>query len=47
MNWKAKPLINIQFVIDLISSTTTSKGLELKPKLDETLYEKGIKISDE
>lgn len=47
MNWKAKPLINIQFVIDLISSTTTSKGLKVKAKLDETLYEKGIKISDE
>lgn len=43
MNWKAKPLINIQFVTDLISFTTTSKGLKVKAKLDETLYE----ISDE
>jgi hypothetical protein len=47
MNWKAKPLVNVQFVIDLISSTTTSKGLKVKAKLDETLYEKGIKITDE
>ena len=47
MNWKAKPLINIQFVIDLISSTTTNKGLRVKAKLDNRKYEKGIKISDE
>ena len=47
MNWKAKPLVNVQFVIDLISSTTTAKGLKVKAKLDETLYEKGIKITDE
>ena len=34
MNWKSKPLINIQFVIDLISSTTP-KGLKVKAKLDD------------
>lgn len=47
MNWKSKPLINVQFVIDLISSTTTIKGLKVKAKLDDTIYEKGIKIKDE
>ena len=47
MNCKAAQLINIQFVIDLISSVTISKGLKVKAKLDETLHEKGIKISDE
>ena len=46
MNWKAKPLINVQFVIDLIASTTTKKGLKVKAKLDARKYEKGIKISD-
>ena len=46
MNWKAKPLLNVQFVIDLISSTTTTKGLKVKAKLDGNMYEKGIKISD-
>ena len=46
MNWKAKPLINVQFVIDLIASTTTKKGLKVKAKLDDRKYEKGIKISD-
>ena len=46
MNWKSKPLLTVQLVIDLISSTTTKKGLKVKAKLDSTVYEKGIKISD-
>ena len=47
MNWRARPLTNIQLVVDLISSTKTSKGLKVKSKLDSTEYKKGIKISDE
>jgi transposase len=47
MNWKAKPLVNVQFVVDLIGATTTKKGLVVKSKLDNNLYEKGIVISDE
>ena len=46
MNWKAKPLLNVQLVIDLIAATTTTKGLKVKSKLDSNLYEKGQKISD-
>ena len=47
MNWKAKPLINVQFVVDLIAATTTTKGLVVKSKIDSKLYQKGQKISDE
>ena len=46
MNWRARPLTNIQLVVDLIASTKTSKGLKVKSKLDSSVYEKGIKISD-
>ena len=46
MNWKAKPLLNVQLVLDLIAATTTTKGLKVKSKLDSNLYEKGQKISD-
>lgn len=46
MNWKAKPLLNVQLVIDLIAATTTAKGLKVKSKLDSNLYEKGEKISN-
>lgn len=47
MNWKAKPLTSIQLIVDLIASTKTKKGLKVKSKLDNTIYEKGIKVSDE
>lgn len=34
-------------IISLISSTETDKGLKIKAVLDNTVYEKGKKISDE
>ncbi len=46
MNWRAKPLISRQVVIDLISATTTRTGLEVFAQLDERTYPKGIKVSD-
>ena len=46
-NWRGKPLIDYVTIISLICHTTTSKGLEIKAKLDETVYEKGTKVSDE
>ena len=45
-NWKATPLIDIETVVNLISNTTTSKGLKVICQEDDTLYQKGIKISD-
>lgn len=47
MNWRAKPLLNLEVVVNLIAGTTTSKGLIIKSKIDNALYEKGIKITDE
>ena len=47
INWRAKPLINLQVIVDLIGATKTSTGLKVKAKLDDKLYEKGIKVSDE
>jgi transposase len=46
INWRAKPLISRQVVIDLIAATTTRTGLEVHAHLDEGAYPKGIKISD-
>lgn len=46
-NWKAKPLINIQVVVDLIGSTTTTTGLRVKSKIDNATYQTGIKVADE
>ncbi len=45
-NWRGKPLIDTATIVQLISNTTTQKGLLIKAKLDEKQYQKGIKISD-
>ncbi len=47
MNWRGKPLISRQVVVNLIGNTTTKTGLKIDAELDENNYEKGIKISDE
>ncbi len=46
MNWKGKPLVNYETIINLISSTTTKAGLTVVARLDDREYEKGRKITD-
>ena len=46
-NWRGKPLITRETVVNLIASTKTTKGLEIRSMLDENVYEKGIKVTDE
>ena len=46
-NWRGKPLLSRQAVVNLIASTTTKAGLTVKAVLDTTPYETGIKVSDE
>ena len=46
-NWRGKPLISRQTVVNLIGSTKTNKGLTIKAILDENIDEKGKKIRDE
>ena len=45
-NWRGKPLVNHEVIINLISATTTKNGLRVESELDTNLYPKGIKISD-
>jgi hypothetical protein len=45
MNWRAKPLVSDQVIIDLISSTTTT-GLMVHHELDSNQYPKGVTVSD-
>lgn len=47
INWRGKPLITRETVVNLIGSTTTEKGLEIQSVLDENEYELGRKVSDE
>lgn len=45
--WQGQPLIDIETVVQLISSTTTSKGLKVICQVDNNKYALGQKISDE
>ena len=47
MNWKGEPLVSFETVVNLISATTTRRGLRVKAVLDKRQYETGVKISDE
>ena len=46
-NWRGRPLISIETVIELISNTTTSKGLKIVCVKDANIYELGTKVTDE
>jgi hypothetical protein len=46
-NWRGKPLVSHQVIVNLIANTTTTKGLIVKAALDDTTYETGMKVSDE
>lgn len=45
LNWKGKPLINFETVVNLIGGTRTRTGLKVKALLDTSEYETGVEIS--
>jgi transposase len=45
-NWRGKPLISHEVIINLIAATTSKTGLSVKSDLDLNLYPAGIKVSD-
>ena len=47
INWRAKPLISRQTVIDLIASTTTRTGLKIYARLDPNTYATKIQVTDQ
>jgi len=46
-NWRGRPLISLETVVNLIGSTKTETGLKVKCDIDTSLYPTGLKISDE
>jgi len=46
-NWRGEPLLDYETIVNLISRTTTSKGLTVTCRLDRSNYKTGIKVSDE
>jgi len=45
-NWRGKPLVSYEVIVQLIANTTTKTGLTVACRLDGDVYEKGIKVSD-
>jgi transposase len=46
-NWKGRPLLSHQVMVNLIANTTTSTGLKIRSELDNGVYDVGIEVSKE
>ena len=44
-NWRGKPLISHEVIVNLIAATTNKGGLRVATQLDTNAYPKGIKVS--
>jgi hypothetical protein len=44
-NWRARPLMSYEVIVNLIAGTTTTKGLEVKCALDPKSYARGKKVT--
>ncbi len=47
LNWRGKPLISHEVVVNLIGNTTNQKGLRIQAELDTAAYPTGLKVTDE
>lgn len=47
MNWRGKPLVSHEAIVNLIAATTTRQGLKVQAELDSSLYPKGVKVTDD
>ena len=44
-NWRGKPLVSHQVIVNLIAATTTKTGLQVHAEIDRGKYPKGVKVS--
>jgi transposase len=45
-NWRGRPLVSHDVILNLIANTTTQKGLKIRAELDQRRYPTGTKITD-
>jgi transposase len=45
-NWRGKPLVSHQVIVQLIAATTTKAGLKVRCEIDPNTYPAGIKVAD-
>ena len=46
MNWRGRPLVSYQVVVNLIGATTTRAGLRVQADLDTDFYPTKVKVTD-
>lgn len=46
MNWRGRPLISHEVIVNLIASTKTRSGLTVRAELDTAEYPKGLVVTD-
>jgi Rhodopirellula transposase DDE domain len=45
-NWRGRPLVSYQTIVQLIAATTTDAGLKVQCEIDANTYPAGVKVSD-
>ena len=46
MNWRGKPLVSLEVIVNLIANTTTKSGLKIKAVINRNEYKLGEKVPD-
>jgi Rhodopirellula transposase DDE domain len=46
MNWRGRPLVSHEVILELIAATRTRSGLRVQAELDQGSYPLGVKVSD-
>jgi hypothetical protein len=46
MNWRGRPLISHEVIVQLIANTKTRSGLKVRSEIDTNSYPKGLVVSD-
>ena len=47
MNWRGRPLVSHEVIVELIGATTTASGLRVQAELDPRSYPTKVKVSDD
>jgi hypothetical protein len=47
MNWRGRPLVSHEVILELIAATTTDPGLRVHAELDQRSDPLGVRVSDQ
>lgn len=46
-NWRGRPLLTLETIVNLIANTRAQKGLSIQARLDRNVYPRGISVTGE